>query len=60
MARAGTTVGRVGVPHDAPVDAVGTFYRNVGMRGGAAPARAFDFATDLDDVADMAYLGSST
>ena len=41
VAGAGAIVGRVGVPHDAPVDAVDTFYRNVGMRGGPAPARAY-------------------
>ncbi len=41
VARAGAVVGRVGVPHDAPVDAGGTFYRNVGMRGGPAPARHY-------------------
>lgn len=41
IARAGAVVGRVGVPHDAPVDAEGTFYRNIGMRGGPAPARHY-------------------
>jgi alcohol dehydrogenase len=41
VARAGATVGRVGVPHDATVDATGTFYRSVGMRGGPAPARLY-------------------
>jgi len=41
VARAGALVGRVGVPHDAVIDAEGTFYRNVGMRGGPAPARAY-------------------
>jgi alcohol dehydrogenase len=41
IARAGAIVGRVGVPHDAHVDPAGTFYRNVGMRGGPAPARAY-------------------
>jgi alcohol dehydrogenase len=41
IARPGAIVGRVGVPHDAPVDAAGTFYRNVGMRGGPAPARRY-------------------
>jgi alcohol dehydrogenase len=41
VAKAGAIVGRVGVPHDATVDAEGTFYRNVGMRGGPAPARAY-------------------
>jgi alcohol dehydrogenase len=41
IAKAGSIVGRVGVPHGAEVDAVGTFYRNVGMRGGPAPARHY-------------------
>jgi len=41
VAKAGAIVGRVGVPHDAVVDAEGTFYRNVGMRGGPAPARHY-------------------
>ena len=41
VAGAGAVVGRVGVPHDAEVDAAGTFYRNVGMRGGPAPARHY-------------------
>src|SRR4051794_18698485 len=40
-ARAGAVVGRVGVPHDVSVDAERTFYRNVGMRGGPAPARYY-------------------
>ena len=41
IARAGAVVGRVGVPHDVTIDARGTFYRNVGMRGGPAPVRAY-------------------
>jgi alcohol dehydrogenase len=41
IAAAGAIVGRVGVPHDVELDAAGTFYRNVGMRGGPAPARAY-------------------
>jgi alcohol dehydrogenase len=41
IARAGAIVGRVGVPHDTTIDAAGTFYRNVGMRGGPAPARSY-------------------
>ena len=41
IAKAGAIAGRVGVPHDAQVDAEGTFYRNVGMRGGPAPARHY-------------------
>lgn len=41
IARAGAIVGRVGVPVDVGLDAAGTFYRNVGMRGGPAPVRAY-------------------
>lgn len=41
IAKAGAIVGRVGVPHDATIDAEATFYRNIGMRGGPAPARAY-------------------
>ncbi len=41
VARPGAIVGRVGVPHDVGIDAEGTFYRNVGMRGGPAPARHY-------------------
>jgi alcohol dehydrogenase len=41
VAKAGAIVGRVGVPHGVDVDAEGTFYRNVGMRGGPAPARHY-------------------
>ena len=41
VAKAGAIVGRVGVPHDAEIDPLGTFFRNVGMRGGPAPARAY-------------------
>jgi alcohol dehydrogenase len=41
IAAAGAIVGRVGVPHDVALDAEGTFYRNVGMRGGPAPARQY-------------------
>ena len=41
IARAGAVVGRVGVPHAVEIDAAGTFYRNVGMRGGPAPVRAY-------------------
>ena len=41
VAAPGAIVGRVGVPHDVELDAEGSFYRNVGMRGGPAPARAY-------------------
>lgn len=41
VARPGAIIGRVGVPHDVEIDATGTFYRNVGMRGGPAPVREY-------------------
>jgi alcohol dehydrogenase len=41
IARPGAIVGRVGVPHNVEIPVEGTFYRNVGMRGGPAPARAY-------------------
>jgi alcohol dehydrogenase len=41
VAKAGAIVGRVGVPHDAVIDPLDTFFRNVGMRGGPAPARRY-------------------
>lgn len=48
IARPGAIVGRVGVPHDVEIPAKGTFYRNVGMRGGPAPVRAY--MTELLDA----------
>jgi len=41
IAKAGAIVGRVGIPHDATVDANVPFFRNVGTRGGPAPARFY-------------------
>lgn len=41
IARAGSIVGRVGVPNDVKIDPLTTFFRNVGMRGGPAPVRAY-------------------
>ena len=49
IARPGAIVGRVGVPHQVEIPAEGTFYRNVGMRGGPAPVRAY-MAELLDAV----------
>jgi threonine dehydrogenase-like Zn-dependent dehydrogenase len=40
IARPGSTVGMVGVPH-GDVPTVQTFFRNVGWRGGPAPARIY-------------------
>ena len=44
----GSTVGMVGVPH-GDVPTVQTFFRNVGWRGGPAPARIY-IPELLDDV----------
>ncbi len=41
MARPGAVVGRVGVPHEVVINPNVTFFYNVGMRGGPAPARAY-------------------
>ena len=48
IARPGSTVGMVGVPH-GDVPTVQTFFRNVGWRGGPAPARIY-IPELLDDV----------
>jgi threonine dehydrogenase-like Zn-dependent dehydrogenase len=49
IARAGGMVGAVGVPHDSvvPIDTV--IFRNVGLRGGVAPARKYipELLTDV-------------
>ncbi len=50
IARPGSTIGIVGVPHGTvPFNA--TFFRNVGWRGGPAPARIY-IPELLDDVLD--------
>ncbi|GAA4121155.1 zinc-dependent alcohol dehydrogenase family protein [Knoellia locipacati] len=41
IAKAGAVVGRVGMPHDATIDATVPFFRNIGTRGGPAPARHY-------------------
>jgi threonine dehydrogenase-like Zn-dependent dehydrogenase len=41
IARPGSTVGYVGVPHGVELDVTETFFRNVGLQGGPAPARAY-------------------
>lgn len=48
IARPGSTIGIVGVPHGA-VPFTPTFFRNVGWRGGPAPARLY-IPDLLDDV----------
>jgi threonine dehydrogenase-like Zn-dependent dehydrogenase len=71
ISRPGSIVGYVGVPHGVELPMREMFTRNRGVRGGAAPVRAylpelmadvldgkiepgrvFDYATDLDHVAD--------
>ena len=49
IARPGSVVGVVGVPHDVdnPIETV--IFRNIGLRGGVAPARAY-IPELLDDV----------
>jgi len=49
IARPGSTVGIVGVPHDVDVQFTEIFFRNVGWRGGPAPARMY-IPELLDDV----------
>lgn len=41
IVRTGGAIGRVGVPHYAPIDGNGTFYRNITIAGGPAPTRTY-------------------
>jgi alcohol dehydrogenase len=52
IARPGAIVGRVGVPHEVQISAEGTFFRNVGMRGGPAPVRQY-----IPDLLDAVLKG---
>lgn len=49
VARPGSTVGYVGVPHGVEVDITALFFRNVGIKGGSAPVREY-LPELLDDV----------
>ena len=49
IARAGSMVGFVGVPHGVKLSAGKMFLRNVGVRGGGAPVRTY-LPELLDDV----------
>jgi threonine dehydrogenase-like Zn-dependent dehydrogenase len=51
IARPGSTVGIVGVPHHAEIPFEATFFRNVGWRGGPAPSRLY-IPELMDDVLD--------
>ena len=50
LARAGAVIGRVGLPHDVTISAEGSFYRNLGIKGGPAPVRHYDLNGLLDAV----------
>lgn len=49
VARPGSTVGYVGVPHDIELSVPDLFFRNIGIQGGPAPVRAH-IPELLDDV----------
>ena len=49
IARPGSIVGYVGVPHGVEIPVPTLFYRNVGAHGGPAPARTY-IPELLDDV----------
>jgi threonine dehydrogenase-like Zn-dependent dehydrogenase len=49
IARPGSTVGYVGVPHGVELEVPTMFHRNVGIQGGPAPVRAY-LPELLDDV----------
>jgi threonine dehydrogenase-like Zn-dependent dehydrogenase len=51
VARPGSTVGIVGIPHDVELSMPTFFFRNVGIQGGPAPVRAYLPAL-LADVLD--------
>ena len=42
LIRRGGVIGRVGLPHDVEISAEGTFYGNIGIKGGPAPVRHYD------------------
>jgi threonine dehydrogenase-like Zn-dependent dehydrogenase len=49
IARRGSMVGEVGAPHGVEIPADAVVFRNIGVRGGVAPARAY-IPELLDDV----------
>jgi len=40
----------VGLPHDVEISAEGTFYGNIGIKGGPAPVRHYDLDDGLLDA----------
>jgi threonine dehydrogenase-like Zn-dependent dehydrogenase len=51
IARVGTIVGAIGVPHGVQVPIETVIFRNIGLRGGVSPARRY-IPELLDDVLD--------
>ena len=49
IARPGSMVGAIGVPHDVEVPISTVIFRNIGLRGGVAPVRRY-LPELLDDV----------
>ena len=50
LIRRGGVIGRVGLPHDVVISAEGTFYGNIGIKGGPAPVRHYDLDAGLLDA----------
>ena len=51
LIRRGGVIGRVGLPHDVEISAEGTFYGNIGIKGGSpAPVRHYDIDGGLLDA----------
>ena len=50
LTRRGGVIGRVGLPHDVEISAEGTFYGNIGIKGGPAPVRHYDLDCGLLDA----------
>ena len=50
LIRRGGVIGRVGLPHDVDISAEGTFYGNIGIKGGPAPVRHYDLDAGLLDA----------
>lgn len=50
LVRRGGVIGRVGLPHGVEMSAEGTFYGNIGIKGGPAPVRHYDLTGLLDAV----------
>jgi threonine dehydrogenase-like Zn-dependent dehydrogenase len=51
IARPGSIIGYVGVPHGVEMPVPTLFYRNIGAHGGPAPARAY-LSELMEDVLD--------